>query len=567
MISPKHGCCLKPDVSKELVSYLGEYTPIYARHCEESNGMSTLHSSRRGPYVLGIDFGTESVRAGIFDVRGQPLAFAATPYQLLHPHPGWAEQSPDEWWSSLVQSVRTVMKLAQIWPEAISGISYDCTTCTVVALDAAGQALRPAIMWMDVRASEQARRIARSTHPARKYNGGGPVSAEWYPCKALWLKEQEPDIYRRAAHIVECTEWLTFRLTGRWTASINTTSLRAYYDRDAGGWPTSFYEEIGLADIFEKLPDVVLDLGVPIGGLSQYAAKELGLKAGTPVAQGVADAWAAQIGLNVVEPGKMALITGSSHVLTGQSDHALNGRGFFGAYPDAVVRGQYTVEGGQVSTGSVMKWFRDNFCRDVIVQAEQLGISTYELLNVQAQTVPLGSDGLIVLDYWQGNRTPYVDPEARGIMWGFSLHHTRAHVYRALQEGICYGTAHILRAMHDGGFTVRQFVACGGATKSREWMQIHADVTGIPIVLTEVIDAAALGSAVLAAVGAGLFPNIQEAGSAMVHETVMIEPNQDRHAAYQFYVDAYIDTYAKLQELVHTVTRRMGEHRPVEVVS
>ncbi len=521
--------------------------------------MNTLHSGSRGPYLLGIDYGTESARAGVFDVEGHPLAWAATPYKLSHPRSGWAEQNPDEWWSSLIQSVHTAMDRAQVGPDAIVGISYDCTTCTVVALDASDRLLRPAIMWMDVRAADQARRIAQSTHPARKYNGGGPVSAEWYPCKALWLKEQEPDTYRRAAHIIDATDWLTFRLTGRWTASINTVSLRAYYDRSAGGWPTDFYEEIGLGDVLEKLPGEVLDLGVPVAGLSKSAAADLGLNAGTPVAQGVADAWAAQIGLNVVEPGKMALITGSSHVLTGQSIHPASGKGFFGPYTDAVVPGQYTIEGGQVSTGSVMKWFRDNFCKDMLAEAEKRGVSCYDLLNEQARNIPPGSDGLITLDYWQGNRTPYVDPEARGIMWGFSLHHTPAHVYRAIQEGICYGTAHILRAMHAGGFDVHQFVACGGATKSREWMQIHADVTGVPITLTEVGDAATLGSAVLAAVGAGIYSSIQEAGRAMVHETEVITPNQSRHEEYQFYVDAYIDTYARMQELVHTVTRRVGE--------
>jgi len=532
---------------------------MYAQTPEEDSRMSMSHHDNEGPYLLGIDYGTESVRAGVFDVTGRPLAFAATPYRLVHPQPGWAEQDPDEWWSSLIQSVHKAMERAHIWPEAIAGISYDCTTCTVVALDSSDRLLRPAIMWMDVRAADQARRIAESNHSARKYNGGGPVSAEWYSCKALWLKEQEPDTYRQAAHIVEATDWLTFRLTGRWTASINTASLRAYYDRDAGGWPTSFYEEIGLGDVFEKLPSEVLDLGVPVAGLSKQAAEELGLKEGTPVAQGVADAWAAQIGLNVVEPGKMALITGSSHVLTGQSDHSISGKGFFGAYTDAVVPGQYTVEGGQVSTGSVMKWFRDNFCKDVLVEAERLEGSAYELLSEQSSGLLPGADGLIVLDYWQGNRTPYVDPEARGMMWGFSLHHTRAHVYRAIQEGICYGVAHNLRAMHAAGFDVHQFVACGGATKSREWMQIHADVTGVPITLTEVGDAATLGSAVLAAVGAGIYSNIQEAGKVMVHETEVVTPDQSRHEEYQFYVDAYIDTYSRMQELVHAVTRRVGE--------
>lgn len=187
-----------------------------------------------------------------------------------------------------------------------------------------------------------------------------------------------------------------------------------------------------------------------------------------------------------------------------------------------------------------------------------LGVSCYDLLNEQARAIPPGSDGLIVLDYWQGNRTPYVDPEARGVMWGFSLHHTQAHIYHAIQEGICYGTAHIVRAMHAGGFEIRQFVACGGATKSREWMQMHADVTGIPITLTEVGDAATLGSAILAAVGAGLFATIQEAAQAMVHETDIIVPDEKRHVAYQFYVDAYIATYPQLQELIHSVTRNVS---------
>ena len=506
-------------------------------------------------YVLGIDMGTESVRVGVYDTQGTPLTLASSPYKTTHPHSGWAEQDPNEWWSSLVSAVHSAIEQAKVQPESIAGISYDSTTCTVVVLDASNQLLRPAILWMDVRAAEQARRIGQSTHDARKYNGGGPVSAEWYPCKALWLKEEEPEAYAHAAHIIECTDWLTFRLTGRWTANINTASVRAYYDARSGGWPVSFYEEIGLGDITEKLPKDVLALGVSVGGLSPQVAEELGLKAGTPVAQGCGDAWAAQIGLNVVEPGKMALITGSSHVLTGQSAVPASGKGFFGPYPDAVVARQYTIEGGQVSTGSILKWFRDNFCVDLMAEADSLHVSSYDLLNERSHEIPPGSNGLIVLDYWQGNRTPYVDPEARGIMWGFSLHHTQAHVYHAIQEGICYGTAHILKAMHDGGFDVHECVACGGATKSREWMQMHADVTGLPITLTKVGDAASLGSAIFAAVGAGSFATIQEAARAMVHETETIQPNAKRHEVYQLYLQAYMDTYPQLQQLIYTVTR------------
>jgi ribulose kinase len=275
-----------------------------------------------------------------------------------------------------------------------------------------------------------------SRDPARKYNAGGkgPVSAEWSPSKSLWLKEDERDSYRQAEYLVEYTDWLSWKLTGR-SANINTAAIRAYYDRDEGGWPTSFYEEIGLGDVLEKLPREVLDLGVPVEGPAKGAAEELGLRPGTPVAQGGANAFVAQIGLGVVQPGRMALITGSSHVLIGQTDHATSGEGFFGAYTDAVVPGQYTVEGGQVSTGSVLKWFKDRFCGDVVREAEAKGVNPYNLLNEQARALPPGSEGLILCDYWQGNRTPYTDPDARGIIWGRSLHHGPVHIYKAIQEG------------------------------------------------------------------------------------------------------------------------------------
>lgn len=517
-----------------------------------------------GPYLLGIDFGTESCRAGIFDTAGRLLASEATTYELTHPRPGWAEQDPDEWWSALVRSIRSAMKQADVPREAIAGLSVDATTCTVVALDASGRHIRPAIMWMDVRAADQARRIGESHHDARKYNGGGPVSAEWLPSKLLWLKEREHDTYAHAEHLVEATDWATFRLTGRLTANVNTAAIRGYYDRDTGGWPTDFYNEIGLEDVFDRLPSDVLDLGAPVEGLGKEAAEELGLKPGTPVAQGGGDAWVGQVGLNVAEPGRMALITGSSHVLTGQSADPVHGEGFFGAYTDAVVRGQYTVEGGQVSTGSVLNWYRDNFCKDIVAEAEAQGVDAYDRLNELSRDVPLGADGLMVLDYWQGNRTPYTDPLARGMIWGLSLHHSRAHVYRAIQEGVCYGTAHILRMMHAAGFEVREFVAAGGFTKSRQLMQMHADVSGVPITLTEVGDAVILGGAILSAVGAGLFEDIPEAAAAMVHETDTIEPDRARHEEYQFYVDAYAETYPAMRDLVHRMTRKVSERETAE---
>lgn len=513
-----------------------------------------------GPYVLGVDFGTESVRVGVFDRTGQPLAFASRAYPLYHPHPGWAEQKPDEWWTALVTATRAAVAKSGVNKTEIVGLGADCTSCTVLALGDDFEPLRPAIIWMDVRAASQARRIAETGHPALKYNGYGNVSAEWMPCKALWLKENEPEIYRQARYMGEFIDWLNWRLTGEWTASINNTSIRWYYDRASGGWPVDFYELIGLGDVLQKFPQRVLDMGQVVGPLLAEVADELGLQPGIPVAQGGADAFVAMIGLDVLQPGKMAFITGSSHLLLGQSAQPLYAKGVFGAYTDAVVPGQYTVEGGQVSTGSVVKWFKENFCGKEAAQAAQRGVDVYTVLNELAASIPPGSEGLLVLDYWQGNRTPYVDPEARGIIWGLSLKHSTGHLFRAIMEGIAYGTEHILRTFRANDYVVEEVVAAGGPTKSALWMQIHADVSNVPITLPEVADGPALGSAILGAVAAGLFSDIQSAATQMVRVGSRVEPNAATHEVYRFYVDQYIHTYPALQPLIHATVRHVSQN-------
>jgi ribulokinase len=512
-----------------------------------------------GPYVLGMDFGTESVRVGIFNLEGTPVVFAAEAYPLKHPHSGWAEQDPDEWWSCLVKATRRALEEGEISPEKIAGLSVDATTCTVVALDRRERVLRPAIMWMDVRAVDQAVRVQQTEDPALKYNGFAAVSAEWMPSKALWLKEEEPDTYANAERICECLDWITHRLTGEWTASINTASFRWYYDRNAGGFPESLYGALGLDDLLEKFPQRVLDMGDVAGELRKEAAEELGLSAGTPVAEGGGDAFVALVGLNVLEPRKMALITGSSHVVVGQAAEPKYGAGLFGAYTDGVVPGQYSVEGGQASTGSVVKWFKDNFAKRAAAEAERRGVDAYEVLGEMAAEVPPGSEGLMVLDYWQGNRTPYTDPEARGMMWGLSLRHEEGHVFRAILEGICYGTEHILRTMRENGFEPEEGVVCGGPTKSDLWMQMHADVSNLPVSFTRVPEAPTLGSAILGAVGAGLYPDIQTAAENMVHVESQIQPDQATHEAYKFYVDRYIETYPRMKDLMHEVSHHVAE--------
>ena len=512
-----------------------------------------------GPYLLGIDYGTESVRVGIFDREGNPLAFASRTYALKHPRPGWAEQDPDEWWSSLVEATRKTLDESGVSPEEIAGISVDTTASTVLAMDENDRHMRPAIMWMDVRASDQARRIQETGDPALKYSGYGAVSAEWGLPKALWLKEQEPETYRGAKLICDCNDWLIHRLTGEWKFSVNVASAKFYHDRDVGGWPVSLYEAVGAGDLLEKFPQDVLDVGVVVGGLREEAAEELGLKADTPVAEGGIDAYFGALGLGVVEPGKMALITGSSHVMIGQAAEPVHGRGLWGAYTDALVPGQYTVEAGQVSTGSVVAWFKNNFAGDAKAEAQKRGVDPYDVLNEMAEKVPIGSEGLIVVDYFQGNRTPHTDPLVRGMMWGLSLSHGPGHVFRAILEGICYGTEDIFRSMREHGFRPKEVDAAGGPTKSELWMQMHADVSDLPISITRMGGVApVLGSAMVAAVGAGIYPDVREAAEKMVHVERTIEPDRGRHEEYQFYVDRYIETYPQMKDLMHKTVRHVA---------
>jgi FGGY-family pentulose kinase len=509
------------------------------------------------PYFMGIDYGTGGVRVGLFDREGTPKGFKAVEFKTQHPRSGWAEQDPAVWWSSLVEAVHGGLEESGVAADEIAGISVDATASTVLPVDENGRHLRPAIMWMDVRASEQAKRIQETGDPALKYNGFGAVSAEWGLPKALWIKECEPDVYARTKYVVECGDWLIHRLTGEWAASINMVSSKFYYDRDEGGWPEGLYEAVGGDDLLAKFPETVLDLGVPVGGLRADVAEELGLRADTPVAEGAVDAYAGALGLGVVEPGTLALITGSSHVMIGQSAASVHSEGFWGAYTDAMIPGQYTVEAGQASTGSIVAWFKNNFAGDAVAEAERRGVDPYVVLTEKAQEVPIGSEGLIVLDYFQGNRTPHTDPHVRGLISGLSLGHGPGHVFRAIIEGICFGTEDIFRTMRAHDFEPRLNVVSGGPAKSDLWMQMHADVSNVPISLTRVSEGPVLGAAMLASIGAGIYPDIPTAAENMVQTERTIEPDQARHEEYSFWMERYLELYPGVKDVMHKTVRRV----------
>jgi FGGY-family pentulose kinase len=491
-------------------------------------------------YFIGVDGGTESLRAGVFDAKGNPLAFAVSDYPTQFPKPSWAEQNPNDWWKALGIAVRRAVIEAKVSSSSITALCLDTTCCSVVALDEKGDPLRPALIWMDVRSSEQAKRIAACGDDALRVNGYGPVSAEWMTPKSLWLKENEPDIFNHATYICEFQDYLNHKLTGRMVGSLNNVSIRWHFDNSRAGFQTSLYEKVGLGTVLEKFPRDILAMGDAVGNLTSQAADHLGLPATTPVIQGGADAYVAMIGLGVVTPGRLAFITGSSHLHLGLSDTPLHAQGIWGTYPDAVIKGLYALEGGQTSTGSVVAWLK-----------RLLGNVDLNGLNEKAAKLLPGAEGLVVLEHFQGNRTPYTDPNSRGVISGLTLKHGPEHLFRAVLEGVAYGTEDIFATMCKAGYRPLEFVMCGGATCSDLWMQIHADVSGIPIQLTKVPDAPSLGSAILAAVGSGAYSSIPEACDHMVEFTKTIQPDMNKHEAYQPLLEAYRATYQQLKETLH----------------
>lgn len=505
-------------------------------------------------YVLGIDMGTGGARVGIFDLKGKPIVFCEEQYPLYTPASGRAEQDPEEWWEAICLASRRALGQSKIDPSQIRGMSVDTTCCTVLVADDEMHPLRPAIMWMDVRASEQAKFMAASGHDALKYNGYGMVSAECLPAKALWLKQNESEIYHKATRLFECTDWLMYQLTGEYTASIDCASTRWYYNSQEGGYPRGFYEAIGLEDLIDKLPPRVVPLGEVVGGLTKYAAGEMGLVPGIPVGEGGADAFVGMIGLNAAMPGKLTLITGSSHLHLALVENEIHSKGMWGSYPDAVVPGLQMVEGGQTSTGSIVNWFKKQLCGTVQIQAEREGVSVYDILNREAAKIPIGAEGLISLDFFQGNRTPYVDPDVRGMFYGLSLGHTPAHMYRAIIEGVCYGTERIIEVFRDAGFSPNGIVMSGGATKSRFWLQTHADVCNLPLIIPKCPEGPVLGSAILGAVAGGVYPDIQTAADAMTSVDYILEPDEKRHEEYMFYYKKYVEFYEMAKEWMHGVT-------------
>lgn len=485
------------------------------------------------PLFVGIDVGSASVRAGIYDAAGHRLAFKVRPIRQFHPKPLFVEQSSADIWDNACVAVREAVAAAGVDPTGIVAIGVDAT-CSLVASDADGRPVsvaedgdpaRDIIMWMDHRAGAEAAAINATGDPALAYVGG-EVSIEMELPKVLWLKRHLPERHARVARYRDLADHMVWHMTGADVASVCTLACKWNYLAHEERFPVEMLAAVGLSELTDLVPERIMPLGSSAGRLGAAPAAELGLAPGIVVATGIIDAHAGGLALIGTQPdGTLALIGGTSNCHMVASRDPVMVPGVWGPYFGAMIPGWWLGEGGQSAAGALLDWtVRQSQAFTMLeARASVEGRHVFDLLNEEvaklraSETYP--SAGLHVLPDHHGNRSPRADPEARGSVVGLTLEDgvpALARLYLSTIEALAYGTRHIIETMNRSGHRVERIVMCGGGTRNALLMAEHANAIGLDIALVEDDDAVTLGSVLLAAVASGTFADVPAAAAAMV---------------------------------------------------
>ena len=510
-----------------------------------------------GNLLLGIDIGTYSSKGVLCMPDGTVLAEHILEHDLSLPHPGWAEQDADTiWWADCAALCRILPQqvgrnAAEIGAVAVSGLGPD-----LLPLDEQGRPLRPAILYgIDTRAQPQIDRLNKMFGPDSLYElGGMNLTSQAIGPKLMWLRENEPEIYSRTRYVHSCSSYLVYRLTGEYVLDYHTAShFNPLFDITGLAWSDKFAGPIWDT---KKLPRLAWPTEI-VGGISAKAATETGLKAGTPVACGTIDAVSEGLSVGVTRPGDLMLMYGTTFFFVLALERIVSDpRMWLTAF---ALPGRYCVAGGMSTTGALTRWFRDQLGADLVHAETPGGPSAYAMLGEEAAKVPPGSRGLLVLPYFQGERTPIHDPYARGIFAGLTLNHTRADMYRAVLEGISYGVRQNVEVMREMGADPKRLVAVGGGTKNRTWLQIVSDVTGLPQDLPARTIGASYGDAFLAGYASGLIPDFATLNREWVRDVVQIEPNPANASLYGELFAMYIELYHNTASIMHHLGRLTPE--------
>ncbi|MFN8486314.1 MAG: FGGY-family carbohydrate kinase [Caldilineaceae bacterium] len=511
-------------------------------------------------YLLGIDIGTYESKGVLTDAQGRILARAATPHQLAIPQPGWAEHDADAvWWHDFVSLSRELLRQSGVAATEIASIGCSAIGPCVLPVDKTGKPLRPAILYgIDTRAADEVNELTAALGEEWIIREiGSALSAQAAGPKILWLQRHEPALWVRTAHVMTSTSYLVYKLTGRVVIDHYTaTAYGPLYNLHQNGW-----EPRSLALICEsnRLPE--LDWTTAVAGrVTTEAAQQTGLAVGTPVIVGTADAASEAVSAGVVAPGDTMLMYGSTLFFIEVCAKLPHGGVLWPAV--SLQPNSYVLAAGMSTTGALTRWFRDELGGVERMMEENGGANAYAALAEAASPIAPGADGLLMLPYFSGERTPINDPLARGVIAGLTLAHSRAHVYRALLEGIAYGIRHNLEALAAAGEPPQRLVAIGGGVQNQLWLQIVSDVTGQAQVV-RTTPGAAYGDAFLAGVGVGLFSGIDTIQNWLGPTDQIVQPNPALKTLYDRYYQLYQTLYISTRSVTHALAQ-LGAGRKEE---
>jgi len=504
-------------------------------------------------YVMGIDVGTTGCKVVLFETKQKTIKRAYEEYKIDVPRSGWAEQNPEVWWSATKRCIRKVLTSFAINPKNVQAIGLCGQMHTHVLLDGTLRPLRAAITWMDQRSVRQVEKLKKE--PGNKFifdnTANFPTTTYTLP-QLLWVKEREPEVFARARKVVIAKDYVKFKLTGRLSTDLSEASGTLFFDVCRKKWSVEMLKILGLSENF--LPELTCSTDI-IGKVTPGVARQTGLKSGTPVVSGAGDCAAEAIAEGVIEEGQTGTVIGTAGVI-----YVCTTKPF----PDPNLRllcwshavdGRWMTLGVMQTAGSSLRWFRDNFGKEEMELATSGKKDVYEIFNQMAQRIDPGCGGLIFLPYLMGERSPHWDPDARGVFYGFSMGHTKAHFIRAIMEGVAFAIRNNAEIIENLGVKIKRVYTVGGGSKSRLWRQIQADVMGKVIVRTNLEEEAALGAAILAGVGVGLYDTITGAVKDIVKIKDIHNPDRERCKQYEKYYKIYKELYSSLRPVYKKMSR------------
>lgn len=496
-------------------------------------------------YLLGTDIGTSGTKTILMDTQGKLIAQNLQEYDVLTPKPLWVEQWPEVWEHAALASIKNTIAESGVNPQDIRGIAISgLYGGSGIPLDELMNPVRPCMIWMDRRADEEASWVLENIGEEKlleiTHNGADPYYGY---TKILWMKNHEPENWEKTRLFLPPNDYVIYKMTGEIAIDYSSAgNIGGIFDMNRREWSKEMMEAMGIP--LSMMPQKIVESTDIVGGLTEEMAQELGLWEGMPVIAGGIDCGAANIGLGVFDSGIYAAAIGTSMCAALISDKPVKGKGLI-VWPylyDAKKLSYYFA--GGATAGAIVKWFRNTICQFEVEAEKAGGPKAYDVLNAEAEKLPAGSEGLVVLPYFMGERSPVWDSDAKGTILGLSLTHTRAHLYRAFLEAVAYS---LRNAMEATGENLGEYILlAGGVTKSKVWRQIFADVTGYPVVCPIYDVEANMGDVMLAGIGTGLLTYEQVKQWQVLDEKIM--PNQQNHEKYNEYYAVYQSVYENLKE-------------------